>query len=100
MTDATAVRTERRAISAFSFGVRCARVFRGGEGAAEIVFAKGKSASVAGGGGRRGENHAGAPDKLPYARVCDKVYQSKAESLLNLPEGFGIMNLPKFGGSI
>ena len=48
MTDATAVRTERRAISAFSFGVRRARVFRGGEGAAEIVFAKGKSASAAG----------------------------------------------------
>lgn len=99
MTDATAVRTERRAISAFSFGVRRARVFRGGEGAAEIVFAKRKCLSLLR-GGRRGENHAGAPDKLPYARVCDKVYQSKAESLLNLPEGFGIMNLPKFGGSI
>lgn len=99
MTDATAVRTERRAISAFSFGVRRARVFRGGEGAAEIVFAKRKCLSLLR-GGPQGENRLGAPDELPYARVCDKVYQSKAESLLNLPEGFGIMNLPKFGGSI
>lgn len=51
MTDATAVRTERRAISAFSFGARRASFFRGGEGAAEIVFAKGESASVAGAAG-------------------------------------------------
>ena len=52
-TAATAVRTERRAISAFSFGARRARVFRGGEGAAEIVFAKGKGASAAGRPARR-----------------------------------------------
>ena len=99
MTDATAVRTERRAISAFSFGARRGSFFRGGEGAAEIVFAKRKGLPLLR-GGTQGENRLGAPDKLPYARVCDKVYQSKAESLLNLPEGFGIMNLPKFGGSI
>ena len=99
MTDATAVRTERREISAFSFERAAREVFWGGEGAAEIVFAKGEE-RLRCGGGRRGENRLGAPDKLPYARVCDKVYQSEAESLLNLPEGFGIMNLPKFGGSI
>lgn len=99
MTDATAVRTERREISAFSFERAAREFFRGGEGAAEIVFAKRKGLPLLR-GGLQGENRLGAPDELPYARVCDKVYQSKAESLLNLPEGFGIMNLPKFGGSI
>lgn len=68
MTDATAVRTERRAISAFSFGARRARVFRGGEGAAEIVFAKRKGLSLLR-GGPQGENRLGRPTSC-LMRAC------------------------------
>lgn len=99
MTDATAVRTERRAISAFSFERAVREFFFGAERARRRSSLPKGRVRLCGGGDRRGENRLEAPDELPYARVCDKVYQSKTESLLNLPEGFGIMNLPKFGGS-